>query len=182
MPSLRPTEPESSSGLFSGKMILLYLLILGTVAYAVNQYMRLRHPAPTPVANPSASARLANLKGDALYQRLGLTSKQKEQIADLKKKETDPAKLRRETAKLLTPDQREKLKMIRDFQAEKRKERKAKFYPGSDLEIAKEGNQKIKDQTEQRRKAAQAAKAAAQKPKPAPTPTPTSARDRKASP
>ncbi|MFH0792776.1 MAG: hypothetical protein V2A74_01955 [bacterium] len=169
MPSIRPIEPESSSGLFSGKMLLLLLLILGTLGYAGYQYLRLRHPAPTPVAGPASSSRLENLRGDQLLERLNLTATQKDQIASLKKNETDPAKLRRATLKLLTPTQRDKLRDLRQFQAEKKKERTAKYYPGSELAIAKEADKKVKQQTEQRRKAAQSAR---QKPKAAPTPTP----------
>lgn len=143
------------------------------VSYGVYQYERF-NPKPQSHAVPAASAKSsavaggpttkhlnAEAKREEVMTELGLTPEQKQQIAAIESETTNTRAARQKIfAKVLTPEQRDKARELRQEadakrkeMVQKRQEKRARLYPGGDLEVAAAKDKEIQE----RRKAAKAA-------------------------
>ena len=168
MPSLNTSSSSSSVDLGPLlKLAGLIGLISCGIGYVVYQYVRL-NPAPTA---PQMEARAPNNnKSDrrlAAFEKLGLTDDQRKQLSSATVGTTDPRALQRAANKILNPEQKAQAKMLMKEAAAARQQRKAeqqakleKLFPGDQLARAKDLNKQIHQETQERRRAAAAAKPA----------------------
>lgn len=168
MPRIDSGSFSSGSGIsIPWKAIGLLLFVLGAWGYVWYEYARLHpKPSPSPRSEAAIAAARRNERGKLpdMFAKLELTDQQKEQLSALAKETTAPARFRAEAMKVLTPEQRQKTQEIRKELADQRKEmearRQAKMqkYHGGDAEYARAANKIIREQTEARKKAAEARK------------------------
>lgn len=138
MPRIESNATRSSSGgsgfQFPMKALVLFGLIACAIGYAVYQYVHLN---PTPRrANPAAGTVALNKPKDSVetrktaYAKLNLTSDQSAKMDALIKETTSPQALRKEMAKVLTPDQKKEARQLSNESKKnadsKKQERKAK--------------------------------------------------------
>ncbi|MBX7246388.1 MAG: hypothetical protein K1X53_12900 [Candidatus Sumerlaeaceae bacterium] len=159
---------SSSSGEESGlpwKAIGLVLLIGCSGAYGWYQYVQLNPRPKQNIMAPQGRMTAAN-KGKnpaaPMLDKLNLTDAQKAQIAAIEKETTNPAKIRREVAKLLTPEQQAKSKLLRDEAEAERKLRQEKKdrmikAAGGDPNAIKERDKQLQEARRARKQAAEAA-------------------------
>ena len=143
------------------KLAGVVVIIGGIWAYVWYQYEQY-FPKPsliTETARRPAPRRSTDAMA-GLVDKLNLTPDQKKQLEAAQKTTTSPAVLRRELTKMLSPDQKITLEAIRaeqvaarTLQKEKNAQRKNRLLPGTDAEVARKGEEMIRQQREQRLKA-----------------------------
>lgn len=171
MPRIESTGSASDSGFAIPWKLVGVVVLIGSIwGYIWYQYVQLS-PKPNRSSAAAAAARESSAKekgigGEltAMAEKLKLTDDQKSSISVIVKSTTDPREIRRDVARLLTREQRTIAREITSETAAKRKElreraqKKAERYlPGQDLQWAKQAQLQVREQTAQRRKAAEEA-------------------------
>lgn len=164
MPSIGASDFSSgTSWSIPWKGLAVGLVMLSAGGYAWYQYERL-HPKPAPIVQSPVQKIVTEFQNDpvkALDTRVGLSPDQKTQVADILKDTTNPLQRIQRVAKVLKPEQKEKLKALREqFAGERRKRsaeqktRMAKYFPGGDMEFAKQAAERMRADREARKQAA----------------------------
>lgn len=177
MPRIEGKRPASPSG-WGGvripwKILFLVVAIGGVWAYIAHQYAQFR-PRPTGGrATAQAGARGAAPRGaqavaqqrgrmwDQAVEKLSLTPEQKDRLAALANETTSPQAFQRRATQVLTPDQRdtvtsalEQMRAERQQAREAREARRRRQMPGNDYNVARQGDERIREEILARRRAA----------------------------
>ncbi len=165
------SDPSSSGAGWSipWKAIAALAIVVCACGYGWYQYERLR-PNPTRFGptNPGKDQRVQMTE---MFRGLDLSTTQSQAISTLVIQTTSTAALYRGAVKVLDPAQRRKAdEWMKQARAERQKARteararadarKQKYYPGASAEVAKQGDQQIREDRARRKAAADAAKAA----------------------
>mgnify|MGYP004703757631 CR=1 FL=1 len=167
------TKSRSTGGGFRvpWKVLFIVIAIGGVWAYIAYQYAQYR-PRPAAGRTAQAAARGAARGGqpavqqrgrmlDQALEKLALTPDQKTRLAALANETTSPQAFQRQAMQVLTPEQRD---TVTSALAEKRAERqrardagearRRRQLPGNDYNVARQGDQRIREEVIARRRAA----------------------------
>ena len=175
MPRIESKKPASRSG-WGGvripwKILFLVVAIGGVWAYIAHQYAQFR---PRPVggrataqargAAPRGAQAVAQQRGrmwDQAVEKLSLTPEQKDRLAALANETTSPQVFQRRAMQVLTPDQRDtitstlaEMRAERQQAREAREARRRRQLPGNDYNVARQGDERIREEIIARRRAA----------------------------
>ena len=148
------------------KALVAAAVIAGAWAFVWHRYQQL-HPDPSKVTVSRGDA-LPTGKVNPLREigrQIGVTPDQAQEIATIAMETTNPLMFAKDAMSVLNAEQRAKVtKMLPQLMANRQQmqgqaqAKRQKLLPGNDLQVAREGNRRIREETRRRKEAAEAAK------------------------
>lgn len=151
MPRITAASTSSSSGIsIPWKGLAAVIVIVSALGYAWHQYEQL-HPTVAKQQQAEAAAARTAMRNDEMFKAIGLTEAQKKKLDELASTTTSPQTLFRDMTRVLTPDQRDKLREEAKARHDRREVRLKRVF-GDDVELAKEKDKQLREKMAQRRR------------------------------